>query len=206
MNVDTDVIYLVVECLAKAKASLGQKEVLDEIPFEHRRVTGALYSLYACGFLERHLATANASVVTDGDYLFAVTKGITAYQIVKVGELGLDMNALAGLVEISEKQKQAAMALTLQTEKLVQLDEEARTKRTESSARTAKIKPLPRDSVVDTLERLAKASELSINEINNAKGNEDVLRALVDAKEQALKALNQYQSQLQTGGADPLGF
>lgn len=206
MQLDGDIVYVVVEFLAKAKGFVSQPAVLDEVPFERRSVTGALYGLYACGFVERAPVKPGSSPGVDGEYLFCITKAITAYQIIKLGEMGIDMNSLSGLVKISDKQKQAAMALTMQTEKLQQLDEESRTRRAESAAKTTKAKPLPRDSIVDTLERLALASEMSIKEMGGAKGSEDVMRALVDAKEQALKALAQYQSQLQAGGADPVDF
>lgn len=206
MSFEANTVYVVVEFLAKSKGLVNQQAVLDEIPFEPRSVTGVLLALYACGFVERKLPLGISGVAKDADYLFGITKNISAYQIIKLGEMGIDMNSLGGLVKISDKQKQAAMALTTQSEKLMEMDGQARAKRAEAASKSSPKKPLPRDAIVDTLERLALASELSIKEVGGVKGNEDLLKALHDAKDQAMKALVKYQHQLQSGGADHAGF
>jgi hypothetical protein len=208
MDLEPDVVYVVVEFLANAKRMVPQYEILEEIPFERRSVTGVLFALFACGFLVREalFEVPGGKSSSDADYVFGVCKNITAYQIIKLGELGIDMNSLSALVKISEKQKQAAMSLAMQTEKLAELDAQARVKRADSVSKHSVEPPLPRDAVVDTLERLAMASELSIKEMKAVRGNGDVLKALMDAKEQALKALTEYQNQLRKGGPEHLGF
>lgn len=198
MNFDPDVVYVVADFLAKSKRPMSQAEVLDEIPFDRRSVSGVVFAMNSCGFLERS--------GSDDDYRFAIVKNVTAYHLIKMGEIGLDMMSLCQMVKVSDKQKQAAMALAMQTEKLAEMDEAARRKRVEEIAKNSASVPLPRDSIVDTLERLAVASELSIKEMKGLKGNEAVLQALLDAKEQAKLALKKYQSQLGQGGADHVGF
>ena len=207
MDIEPDVVYVVVEHLAKAKRMVSQREILEDIPFSRRSVTGVLFALFACGFLVREaVGEPFGGKASDQDYAFGICKSITAYQLIKLGELGLDMNSLSGLVKVSEKQKQAAMSLSMQAEKLAEMDEEARLRRADSVSRNSIASPLPRDAVVDTLERLAMASEMSIKEMKAVRGNSDVLRALMDAKEQALKALTVYQLHLKNGGPDHLGF
>ena len=202
MLIDPDVVYVVAECLAKAVGPLSQDEILTEVPFERRKVSGALHGLYACGFLERE-AAPNEAVQ---NYLYVVAKEVTAYHIIKLGELGLDFVSLSGLVKVGDKQKQAALVLASQTEKLAQLDETARAKRIQAASKSVVQKALPRDSVVDTLERLALASELSIKEMRGKKGGEAVLHALESARHEAIKALAAYQAQLQSSGANHVGF
>lgn len=207
MNFDADVVFVVVECLAKAKRPVTQAEIIDEVPFDRRSVAGIVFALFSCGFLHRELS-GNSTVGSAGeqDYMLSITKNVTAYHIIKLGELGLDMASLLSLVKVSEKQKQAAMALAMQTEKLAELDGKARAKRAESMAKQTNSTPPLRDAIVDTLERLAQASEMSINEVKGVRGSEDILRALVDAKEQAMKALVKYQDQLGKSGPDHIGF
>lgn len=205
MNFEADIVYVVVEAIAKAKKSVTQTDLLDEVPFDSRKVTGVLFALFACGFLTRD-EQKKVTPAAETDYAYCITKNISAYQIIKLGEIGLDMNSLSELVKISDKQKQAAMALTMQTDKLMEMDAQARATRAEAASKSSPPKELPRDSIVDTLERLALASELSINEMKGAKGSEELVKALMEAKEQAMKALHQYQKQLQAGGADNVGF
>lgn len=202
MQIDPDIVYVVVECLSNATEPLSQEAILEEVPFDRRHVTGALHGLYACGFLERAAPAGKPAT----DYFYALAKVVTAYHIIKVGEMGLDLGSLSGLVKISDKQKQAALALASQAEKLAQLDDAARMRRIETAAKSAVSKPLPRDSVVDTLERLALASDMSIKEMKGAKGGEEVVRALQEARQEAIKALAAYQAQLQAGGANHVGF
>lgn len=207
MDLEPDVVYVVVEYLAKAKGMVSQHAILEEVPFARRSVTGVLFALFACGFLVREaVGEPCGGKSSDLDYAFGICKNITAYHLIKLGELGLDMNSLSALVRVSDKQRQAAMSLSMQAEKLAELDEQARLRRADSVSKNSTEPPLPRDAVVDTLERLAMASEMSIKEMAAVRGNGDVLRALMDAKEQALKALTEYQLRLKNGGPDHLGF
>lgn len=202
MEFDSDVAYVLVEFLSKSKSPVSQMEILDDVPFDKRSVTGLVFSMCSTGFVVKE-GSASAG---EHEVRYSINKAITAYQIIKLGELGLDMNSLSSLVKISDRQKQAAMALAMQTEKLAEMDGELRAQRAEAIAKTTSASPLPRDAIVDTLERLALASEMSIKEMKGVKASDEVLKALVDAKEQALKALLQYQSQLGQSGAEHLGF
>jgi hypothetical protein len=199
MDFESDVAYVVVEYLAKRSEPASQQEILREAPFEKRKVAGVLFAMSSFGFLSKSQEGGQEAV-------FSLTKSITAYHIIKLGEMGLDLTSLAGLVKISDRQRQAAMALAMQTEKLAELDEAARAKRAEVSAKSNPVAALPRDSIVDTLERLALASDMSIKEMRGAKKGDEVVRALMDAKEQAVRALAKYQEQLSKAGPEHLGF
>ena len=199
MDIDSDVAYVLVEFLAKCKSPVNQQDIFEEVPFDKKAVSGVMFSLLSSGFLEK-------LVDNTGDHKFSITHNITAYHIIKLGEVGLDMTTLSSIVRLSEKQKQAAMVLASQTEKLAEMDGEIRAKRADIVAKNSQTNPLPRDAIVDTLERLAIASELSIKELKETKANAEILKALIDAKEQAKKALLVYQAQLGTSGPEHLGF
>lgn len=200
MDFESDVAYVVVEFLAKKKNGASLADVLVEAPFERRKVGGVLFALTSCGFLDK---AAGAQGRPD---IYSVTGSVTAYHIIKLGEMGVDMSALSSMMKLSEKQKQAAMSLAMQTEKLAEMEGEARAKRAEALAKAAPAVALPRDAVVETLERLALASDLSIKELGAQGLSPEVMSALVDAKSQAEKALATYQEQLGKGGAEHLGF
>lgn len=201
MDFESDVAYVVVEFLAQAKCGARLADVLVEAPFEKRKVAGVLFALASCGFLEK-----KAGAHGDQDASYSVTSSVTAYHIIKLGEMGVDMSALSSMVKLSEKQKQAAMSLAMQTEKLAEMEDEARAKRAEALAKSAPAVALPRDAVVETLERLAMASDLSIKEMAGGSLAPEVMSALLDAKLQAEKALAKYQEQLSKAGPEHLGF
>lgn len=202
MEFDPDVAYVVVEFLTKSRRPVTQAEVFDEVPFSRRYVTGVLVALTACGFVSRQQSKTSGK---DDDVFLEITKTVSAYQIIKLGEIGLSLSSLCDLVPISEKQKQAALSLAMQTEKLAEMDEDLRAKRASELAKSSQV-PLPRDSIVDTLERLALASEMSIKEMRGQKVGPEVLKALADAKEQALKALVEYQTNMGKGGPEHSGY
>jgi hypothetical protein len=197
-QLDVDVVYVVTELLAKAQAPVSLSELQVEVPFDRRKVAAALFALASCGFLIKEGANDQAT--------FCVAKTVTAYHIIKLGEMGVDMGALSSWIKISDRQRQAAMALAVQTEKLAELDEESRARRAEASAKLAGPVKLPRDSMVDMLERLALASDLSIQARQSQGPKDEVLTALQEAREQAMKALAKYQEQLGSAGAEHLGF
>ena len=197
-ELDLDVVYVVAEHLAKAKRPVAQRDLHAEIPFDRRKIGGALFALVSCGFVVKEGVNDQA--------MLSVVKNVTAYHIIKMGEMGVDMGTLSSWIDISARQREAAMALAMHTEKLAELDEQARIKRAEASAKLAGPVKLPRDGMVDMLERLAMASEMSIQAREGAQEGDEVLGALREAHEQALRALAKYQEQLGKSGAEHLGF
>lgn len=194
---ENEIFYVLIDMLAKAKNGMRQDQLLEESPFDEKLASRALIALMNIGFVEKK---------DGGSEICAITKEITAYQLIKLGEFGIDMATLSGMVKVSEKQKQAAMALASEAKKLEKIEQDLKTKRAAEMSRGIE-SPAPRDSIVETLERLALASESSIRGMKGKKNvGKEVLAALQDAKNQATKALKDYQDQLRQGGADHIGF
>lgn len=190
-----EVAHVVIESLASAKGPMRLKDLLDEVPFPKASIAGVLAVLVAIGLVEKNAKGEGAEAA---DYTLG--QRISAYQIIKVVELGVDLGTLSKLLSITDKQKQAAMSLATQAEKLKELDDQLRAKRSAERAKPAEA--LPRDTIVDTLERLALASEMSMEDYRKAgAGSDEIIKALQEAKEQALKALGEYQEELSKGGA-----
>ena len=197
MDLNEDVAYLAIEILGKSKARLSLSEMLDEIPFERRDLVAALTVLHGIGLIER-----TSSESGDG-FQYQLSKEASAYQITKAVELGVDVGVLSRWMKVSDKQKQAALALSMQAQKLKEMDETLKAER--GKARKADPAAGPRDMVVDTLERLLQASEISIEDYSKtSKEGDEILKALQDARAEALKALDGYRKTLSsgTGGYD----
>lgn len=197
MIASADVAYVVLESLARAKGPMTLKDLLDEIPFPRASVAGVLAVLTAIGATEKSARGEGAEAV---DY--TLMRQLSSYQIIKVAELGVDLGTLGRLLSISEKQKQAALALATQGEKLKELDDQLRAKRNAERAKPAEA--LPRDTIVDTLERLAMASQMSLEDCQKDGSGAEVAKALQEVHEQALKALKEYQEEL--GKSAHVGF
>lgn len=192
MIASADVAYVVIEALARAKGPMTVKELLEEAPFPRASVAGVLAVLTAIGAAEKGADRAD----------YTLKRQLSAYQITKLAELGVDLGTLGRLLSISDKQKQAAMSLATQGEKLKELDDQLRAKRQAERAKPADA--LPRDTIVETLERLAMASQASLEECQKSGAGEEVVLALQEARDQALKALGEYQEEL--GKSAHVGF
>ncbi len=194
MALNEDVAYLAIELLGKSKRKLSLQEMLDSIPFERRELASVLTMLHGVGLVEREKGQESEG------FLYSLAQEATAYQITKAVEMGVDVSALSRWMRVSDKQKQAALALSMQSQKLRELDEQARERK--SQGQKTDDSSLPRDMVVDTLERLLLASEISIEDYSKTrKDGDDILRALKTARDEAKKALQDYRKSLAAGGS-----
>lgn len=186
-----EVIHVVVEILAKSKEPLSFDDLLDEIPCDKAQIISAV------SLLVRHGILIKKNVQEDDEVLYECNKMLTPYQINKAIEIGVNVSELEKVLEINSKQKKAAFLLSAQSQKLKELDEEQRKIREKLLAQNVQA---PRNMIVDALERLAKASEQSIKGYVGDEQSEDaILKALEEAKRQALKALENYQEELSRG-------
>ena len=188
MSFDGDAAYVVLETIAQGGA-MTLKDVLDEVPFGRSEVMSVLTTLSSIGILNKDESGSGRGAE------YSINSELSAYHITKAVEIGIDLADLATILPISEVQKQAALDLSAQASILRELDESARAqKKVEKPKSTAN---LPRDMIVETLERLALASEISIEDYARSnKESDEILFALKKAREQALKALKDYQSNL----------
>ena len=192
---DPDVSILVLEALAKSKRPLSMEEVKEKVPLDSRSVGGVVLAMVNCAFLQK-----------DEQERLSINPTVTAYMLVKLGEIGLSLFELKRLVKISDRQAQAALALADQADKLAQMELEEREKRLASTRVKQKLN-LPRDAVVETLELIAAASQMSIEAMKDSSGaSGDVVAALFEAQRQAQKALSEYQEQLGGNGGGNVGF
>lgn len=193
MPLNEDLAHVLIETLARHKKAISYSDVMEEAPFDRREVASAFNTLVMIGIIEKH-----ANEAEDDGFSYNLNKQLTPYQITKAVELGIDVKALGPALGISERQRQAALALSAQARKLKELDEQQRAKRMADRNKTAEA--LPRDMIVETLERLASASEISLIDYAKEAGDGDaILKALQDARTQALKALSDYQAELARG-------
>ena len=189
MGFNGDVAFVVLETIIKCK-SLSVKEILEDVPFDRMEVVSVLTTLAAIGVLVKEDVN---SVSKQARYF--INKDLTAYHITKAVELGVDIGDLTSLLPISDKQKKAALALSAEALKLKEMDETIRQQKKSEKPKTTS--NLPRDMIVETLERLTLASEISIEDYSRNNGEADeILKALQNAREQALKALKEYQSNM----------
>lgn len=194
MALNEDVAYLAIELLGKSKKKLLLSEMLESIPFERRDVAAVLTILHGLGLVDRE------KFGTEG-FAYSLAKEATAYQITKAVELGVDVQALSRWMQVSDKQRQAALALSIQSKKLKEMDEHLRLEK--SKNRKQDDSALPRDMVVDTLERLLLASELSIDDYcKTSKDGDDILKALKEARDEAKKALSDYRKAISSGSGE----
>lgn len=192
MSINSDAAFVVLEYLSKAQKTVPSKELIEELPFERKEIMPVLTALQSIGLLEKTAAD-------DGGTAYSISKDISAYHITKAVELGVDIVDLSSLLTISEKQKKAALALSSESQKLKELDDSRKAEWSSDRGRPAEL--LPRDAIVDTLERLALASEISIEDFARKPGeSEEILKALHEARGQALKALREYQTSLAKWG------
>lgn len=191
-----DVTYLVIESLSFSKKGSTLKEILNDVPFSKASIAGSLAILNAIGFVDKK---NSANGVPEQTHYTLITP-ITPYQIIKVIELGVDLRDLARLLSIPEKQKQAALNLATQADKLKELDDELKAKR--MAERAKPVEALPRNMVVETLEQIALATQQSMEQCKKQHGkNSEEFKALQEAYDQALKAQKEYQLELAKAGS-----
>ena len=191
ISLNGDVAFVLLELISKSEG-LSLKEILDNSPFEKKEILHVTSSLISIEILIKELNENN-------EFIYYINKNITAYHITKAVEIGVDMSDISTLLPITDKQKKAALILSTQNEKLKKMDEDLKSKKSLKENKI-NINNLPRDMIVETLERLTLASEISIEDFSHSHSDSvEILKALKEARDQALKSLKDYQKSLLNG-------
>lgn len=197
-DIDVELVNFLIEKLAKT-GRMTSSEILDEVPFGKTAVFGALTMLSSIGFLFREKAPGGAM------YVYAISPDIGAYHITKAAEFGVDLAALSEILPITEKQKQAALALSAHVQKLKDLDASAKQERVRAIASSQGEDFAINDAITETLEKMIEASKVSVEEILDSGTHcKEVVGSLIDARRQAEAALKNYREVKRKGssGAD----
>lgn len=183
-----DIVPLVLEVLIKAKKAFKVEDIIDASGCERAEVVKALSLLNDLNLVNKE-KNEKTNVVT-----YKLIKEIKAIHLAKAAQLGLDLNSFESFFKIDKKEKELALNLATQAEKIKQLE---LNKRKPLLQKRNYFLTEKTDDVYETLHLLLEATNSTIYEYIEELAKKDPhLKLLISMHEEAENSVRDYASTL----------
>jgi len=181
------------EALAAAKKPMNTQEIAAAADLEDHEARASVGLLRNAGLLLREARGAG--------FVYSINRDLSPFDLIKATEMGINLTAFGEKGGISAKKKQEAFALSTQSGKIKELNEQRQAEK--EAARSKSEKAAPRDPVSHALADLISAADKSLGKLKGkSKAKVAIADALSRAKEQASGALEDHKRSLRNEGKE----